>query len=192
MEEKIDSTEVELKWYVLRAFSGKEKKVKEYFENEIQNGSFGKYLTNVVLPVEKVAQLRNGKKVIKEHILTPGYVLVKAALVGDVATKLVNAQYVMGFLSDDQKLHTPTPIQESEAMRMMGVNEMVTEEEGIDKIFAVGEKVKIVDGPFNGFEGVIDDILNERKKLKVSITVFGRITPMELDFMQVEKENGEQ
>ena len=183
MAEKKDA---ELRWYVLRVFSGKEKKVKENFESEIRNGNFGKYLTEVVLPTENVVSVKNGKKVTKEHVLTPGYVLVRAALVEDVAFRIQNASNVMGFLSDDQKTHVPTPIQDDEAMRMMGHKEEVSD------TFEVGEVVKIIDGPFVGGEGEVDEVFLDRQKLKLNVKMFGRMTPIEVDFMQVEKGNGVQ
>lgn len=191
MADKID--ENGLKWYVLRAFSGKEKKVKEHFEAEIKNGNFGKNLSDVVLPIETVTQLRNGKKVVKEHILTPGYVLVKANLVDDVAFRIINAPNVMGFLSDDQKTHKPTPIHEKEALRMMNpLSEIEDNARAEMASFNIGDKVKIVEGALAGGVGEVVEVFPETLKLRVEVSIFGRKTPLDVDFMQVEKDNGEQ
>ncbi|MBQ0061022.1 MAG: transcription termination/antitermination protein NusG [Bacteroidaceae bacterium] len=177
--------EIEKKWYVLRAVSGKEAKVKEYLEAEIKNGLLGEYVSQVLIPAEKVVQNRNGKKVVKERNILPGYVLVEAALVGEVAHDLRNTPNVAGFLGG---LDNPTPLRQSEVNRMLGtVDEMLVPTEEVNIDYAVGENVKVTDGPFNGFNGVIEEVSAEKKKLKVMVKIFGRKTPLELSFVQVEK-----
>ena len=180
-------SEIEKKWYVLRAISGKESKVKEYLEADIKNNShLGEYVSQVLIPTEKVYQVRNGKKILKERTYLPGYVLVEAALVGEVAHHLRNTPNVLGFLGG---LDNPTPLRQIEVNRILGtVDELqdITEDTSIP--FEVGETVKVAEGPFSGFNGVIEEVNNEKKKLKVMVKIFGRKTPLELGFMQVEKE----
>jgi len=176
------------KWYVLRAIGGKEKKVKEYIENEIANGDLKGYVEQVLIPTEKVYQIRNGKKISKERNFFPGYVLVEAALVGEVTHLLRNIPNVIGFLGDT-KGGDPVPMRQNEVNRILGrVDELAETEEELNIPYVVGETVKVIDGPFNGFNGTIEEINEEKKKLQVMVKIFGRKTPLELSFMQVEKE----
>ncbi len=176
------------KWYVLRAIGGKEKKVKEYIENEIANGDLKGFVEQVLIPTEKVYQIRNGKKISKERNFFPGYVLIEAELVGEVAHTLRNFPNVIGFLGDT-KGGDPVPMRQNEVNRILGkVDELAEHDEEINIPFVVGETVKVVDGPFNGFNGTIEEINEEKKKLQVMVKIFGRKTPLELSFMQVEKE----
>ena len=176
------------KWYVLRAIGGKEKKVKEYIDNEIANGDLKGFVDQVLIPTEKVYQIRNGKKISKERNFFPGYVLIEAALVGEVTHTLRNFPNVIGFLGDT-KGGDPVPMRQSEVNRILGrVDELAETDEEINIPYVVGETVKVIDGPFNGFNGTIEDINEEKKKLQVMVKIFGRKTPLELSFMQVEKE----
>lgn len=178
------------KWYVLRAISGKESKVREYIEAEIKNSDLGKYVSQVMIPTERVYQVRNGKKISKERSYLPGYVLVEAELVGEVPHRLSEMPNVIGFLGDgSKKINEPVPLRQSEVNRILGrVDEMEEPETDLQSPFVVGETVKVTFGPFSGFSGVIEEINTERKKLKVMVKIFGRKTPLELGFMQVEKE----
>ena len=176
------------KWYVLRAIGGKEKKVKEYIDNEIAVGDLKGYVDQVLIPTEKVYQIRNGKKISKERNFFPGYVLIEAALVGEVAHTLRNFPNVIGFLGDT-KGGDPVPMRQSEVNRILGrVDELAETDEELNIPYVVGETVKVIDGPFNGFNGTIEEINEEKKKLQVMVKIFGRKTPLELSFMQVEKE----
>jgi transcriptional antiterminator NusG len=176
------------RWYVLRAIGGKEKKVKEYIENEIAVGDLKGYVDQVLIPTEKVYQIRNGKKISKERNFFPGYVLIEAALVGEVTHTLRNFPNVIGFLGDT-KGGDPVPMRQSEVNRILGrVDELAETDEEINIPYVVGETVKVIDGPFNGFNGTIEAINEEKKKLQVMVKIFGRKTPLELSFMQVEKE----
>ncbi|MCG6185826.1 MULTISPECIES: transcription termination/antitermination protein NusG [Maribellus] len=176
------------KWYVLRAIGGKEKKVKEYIENEIANGDLKGFVDQVLIPTEKVYQIRNGKKISKERNFFPGYVLIEAALVGEVAHTLRNFPNVIGFLGDT-KGGDPVPMRQNEVNRILGrVDELAETGEELNIPYVVGETVKVIDGPFNGFNGTIEEINEEKKKLQVMVKIFGRKTPLELSFMQVEKE----
>ena len=177
-------SEIEKKWYVLRAVSGKESKVKEYLEADIRNSDLGEYVSQVLIPTEKVYQVRNGKKIVKERSYLPGYVLVEAALVGEVTHHLRNTPNVIGFLGG---MDNPTPWRTSEVNRILGIVDGQPEmEENIP--YEIGETVKVTEGPFSGFSGLIEEVNSEKKKLKVMVKIFGRKTPLELGFMQVEKE----
>ena len=176
------------KWYVIRAIGGKEKKVKEYVENEINRLQLSDFISQVLIPTEKVYQIRNGKKVSKERIFYPGYVLIEAALVGEIPPILKDIPNVIGFLGDP-RTGDPIPLRQSEVNRILGkVDELADSEEELNVPFYVGETVKVVDGPFNSFSGIIEEVNEEKKKLKVMVKIFGRKTPLELSFMQVEKE----
>ena len=176
------------KWYVLRAIGGKEKKVKEYIENEIANGDLKGFVEQVLIPTEKVYQIRNGKKISKERNFFPGYVLIEASLVGEVTHTLRNIPNVIGFLGDT-KGGDPVPMRQNEVNRILGrVDELAETGEELNIPYVVGETVKVIDGPFNGFNGTIEEINEEKKKLQVMVKIFGRKTPLELSFMQVEKE----
>lgn len=176
------------KWYVLRAIGGKEKKVKEYIESEINRLDLNDYISQVLIPQEKVYQIRAGKKISKERNFFPGYVLIEATLVGEIPHILKNIPNVIGFLGS--KEGDPVPLRKSEINRILGkVDELAASDEEINVPFYVGETVKVVDGPFNSFTGIIEEVNDEKKKLKVMVKIFGRKTPLELSFMQVEKEN---
>lgn len=180
-------SEAEKKWYVLRVVGGKEKKVKEYIENEIAGLGLQEYVTQVLIPQEKVYQIRNGKKISKERNFFPGYILIEAILIGEIPHILRNIPNVAGFLGG--KNEDAVPLRPSEVNRILGkVDELTSKDEELNVPFFVGETVKVVDGPFNSFTGVIEEVNEEKKKLKVMVKIFGRKTPLELSFMQVEKE----
>ena len=183
-------SETGMKWYVLRAISGKESKVREYLENEIANTDLGNFVSSVLIPTERVFQIKNGKKISKERSYLPGYVLVQANLVGEVAHRLTEIPNVIGFLGDGSKrTNAPVPLRQSEVNRILGkVDELKESEEEIVVPYFEGESVKVTFGPFSGFSGIIEEVNNERKKLKVMVKIFGRKTPLELNFTQVEKE----
>jgi transcriptional antiterminator NusG len=177
---------MEKKWYVVRAISGKEKKVKEQIESEIAHLKMEEYVSQVLIPTEKIYQIRNGKKISKERSFFPGYVLVEAALVGEIPHILRNIPNVLGFLGTGGEA---TPLRMSEVNRILGkVDELAESDEEINVPYIVGETVKVIDGPFNSFSGIIEEVNEEKKKLKVSVKIFGRKTPVELSFMQVVKE----
>jgi transcription termination/antitermination protein NusG len=181
-------SELEKKWYVVRAVSGQEKKVKQYIESEITRLGLGDYVSQVLIPTEKVYQIRKGKKVSKERSFFPGYILLEAALTGEIPHIIKNVTGVIGFLGAKGDAQ-PVPLRPSEVNRILGkVDELAESNEELNIPFIVGETVKVVDGPFNSFSGVIEEINEEKKKLKVMVKIFGRKTPLELSFMQVEKE----
>ena len=179
------------KWYVVRAAGGKEKKAKEYIENEIKRLGLTDYVSQVLIPTEKIYQVKNGKKVSTERIFYPGYILIEAVLTGEIQHIIRNLPHVSGFLTEKQggKDKEPSPLRQSEVNRILGrVDELIDKEEEIITPFVVGEAVKVVDGPFNGFDGTIEEILEDKKKLKVMVKIFGRKTILELNFVQVVKE----
>ena len=180
-------TDTGKKWYVIRAISGKEKKVKQYIESEIRRLGLSDYVAQVLIPTEKVYQIKDGKKISKERSYLPGYVLIEANLVGEVPHIIENITGVISFLGS--KGEAPAPLRQSEVNRILGkVDELVDSEEVLNIPFVVGETVKVTDGPFNSFSGVIEEVHEDKKKLKVMVKIFGRKTPLELSYMQVEKE----
>jgi len=179
-------SEQEKKWYVLKAISGNEKKVKQYIESEISRLKLQDCISQVLIPTEKIYQVRKGKKVSKERNYLPGYILIEANLAGEITHVIRNVPGVLGFLGSKGEPH---PMRPSEVNRILGkVDELTGQGEEINVPFIVGETVTVIDGPFNSFNGVIEEINEEKKKLKVMVKIFGRKTPLELSFMQVEKE----
>lgn len=176
-------------WYVLRAISGKEAKVKELLDGAIKNTDLGNHVFQVLIPTEKVLTVKNGKKVVKERNLYSGYVFIEAELVGEVVHELTNTTNVIDFLKGRGKDAKPEPLRESEVMRMLGTADEINEnlEEGFND-YIVGETVKVNYGPFTGFNGKVTDVFPDKKKLKVSVRIFGRETPLELENSQVERE----
>ena len=175
------------KWYVMRAISGKESKVKEYIDAEIKKSDLGQYVSQVLIPTEKVYQIRNGKKITKERSCMPGYVLIEANLIDEIHHRLRNTPNVIGFLGE--KNNVPTSIRISEVNRILGtMDELIENGEEMLTPFIKQENVKVISGPFSGFSGVIEEVNTEKKKLKVMVMIFGRKTSLELSFTQVEKE----
>ena len=176
------------KWYSLRVISGKEKKIKERIEQEIQRNKWDDFITQILVPTEKVYKIRSGKKVVSERNILPGYILVEAdpnRFVGEIVQSIANVPNVIHFLGKTN----PIPMRESEANRMLGrVDDSQDAGEALIEPFIVGETVKIIDGPFNEFVGDIQEVNEEKKKLKVIVKIFGRGTEVELNFMQVEKQ----
>ena len=188
----MSENQTEKQWYVVRAIGGKENKVKEYLEAEIRRGHLEEYISQVLIPTEKVFTIRNGKKVSKETPSYPGYVLVEALFEGQIPYIIRNIPHVLGFLGetreDGRKLNA-MPLRPQEVSRMLGrVDEMNEMDEEQEIPYVVGEVVKVTDGPFSSFQGTIESVNSEARKLVVSVKIFGRKTPMELSFTQVEKE----
>ncbi|MBR6439421.1 MAG: transcription termination/antitermination factor NusG [Bacteroidales bacterium] len=183
------SEQNEKKWYVIRAISGKEKKVKEYLDAELsRNATLQNLISQVLIPTEKVYSVRNGKKVSKERNYLPGYVLIEATLDAEVMHLIKETPNVMGFLGT--RGGDPDPIRPAEVSRILGkVDEMTENGEGSELEFIVGETVTVNDGPFSSFSGIIEEVNDERKKLKVMVKIFGRKTPLELSYFQVKRES---
>lgn len=185
---KKQTYEEESKWYSLRVISGKERKIKERIDLEVKRSGWDSFITQVLVPTEKVYKIRGGKKVISERNILPGYILIEALpskLSGEIVQSITNIPNVIHFLGRNQ----PIPMRTAEANRMLGkVDESQDAGESLIEPFIVGETVKIIDGPFSEFVGDIQEVNEEKKKLKVIVKIFGRGTEVELNFMQVEKQ----
>ena len=183
------------KWYVLRAAGGKEKKAKEYLEKEIERRSLQDLVSQVRVPTEKVYKIRDGKRVCTERLFFPGYVLIEAELTGELQHIIRNeVPHMSGFLTEKRDAgkvqeKVPVPIREDEVRRILGEQDEQAGTEAETVVdYIVGDAVKITDGPFNGFDGTVEEIIEDRSKLKVVVMIFGRKTILELNFAQVTKE----
>jgi len=181
-------SEKDTKWYVLRVVSGKERKIKEYLDKDIIRQGWDKYILQVFLPVEKVYKVLNGKKVMRERNFYPGYVMIEVLngkLTEELREAIRNTNSVIHFLGKEN----PIALRKSEVNKMLGKMDEMAEAGGVSmsEPFIVGETIKIIEGPFNDFNGVIEEVNDEKKKLKVTVKIFGRSTPVELNYMQVEK-----
>ncbi|PSR05358.1 MAG: transcription termination/antitermination factor NusG [Bacteroidetes bacterium SW_10_40_5] len=176
------------KWYVVKALSGQEKKVKQFIEAELELENLQDYVKQILIPMEKVVQLQKGKKVTKERNFYPGYILVETILNAEVETCIKNVNGVVNFLGNQTEA---IPLRDAEVNRILGKVDQAQDDSGdnVEVPYRVGESVVVIDGPFNGFSGVIEEINEEKKKLKVIVKIFGRRTPVELNYMQVEKES---
>jgi transcriptional antiterminator NusG len=196
----------ETKWYVLRAIAGQEKKIKTYIENELERQGVSDSVPQILIPTEKIYEIRKGKKVIREKNLFPGYIMVEADLAGEVSHILTSTPSVIGFLqttNEEQEetkveggktkkvkimVKKPMPISQAEVNRILGkVDESAAVEELESVTFIKGEIVRVIDGPFASFEGTVEEIHEHSKKLHVMVKIFGRNTPLELNYSQVEK-----
>jgi transcriptional antiterminator NusG len=196
----------ETKWYVLRAISGQEKKVKTYMENELARQGVSDSVPQILIPTEKIYEIRKGKKVIREKNLFPGYIMVEADLAGEVSHILTSTPGVIGFLQANNEeievtkveggkvkktkviVKKPVPMSQSEVNRILGkVDEAAAVEEYASISFIKGETFRVIDGPFASFEGTVEEIHENSKKLSVMVKIFGRNTPLELNYAQVEK-----
>ncbi len=175
------------KWYVVSAVSGQENKVKAYIETEINRLGMGDYISQVLVPTEKVVTVKEGKKIVKDKVYFPGYVMIEANLAGEIPHIIKSITSVIGFLGE-VKGGDPVPLRMSEVNRML-VKLMNWQLKQIHMHipFTISETIKVIDGPFNGFNGTVEKINEEKRKLEVMVKIFGRKTPLELSFMQVEK-----
>jgi transcriptional antiterminator NusG len=175
------------KWYVVRAVSGQENKVKAYIETEINRLGMGDYISQVLVPTEKVVTVKEGKKIVKDKVYFSGYVMIEANLAGEIPHIIKSISGVIGFLGE-VKGGDPVPLRIAEVNRMLGkVDELAVKTDNQAIPFNLGETIKVIDGPFNGFNGTVEKINEEKRKLEVMVKIFGRKTPLELSFMQVEK-----
>ena len=175
------------KWYVVRAVSGQENKIKAYIEQEVNRVGMADYISQVLVPTEKVVSIKDGKKVSKDKVYFPGYVMIEANLSGEIPHIIKSITGVIGFLGET-KGGEPVPLRLAEVNRMLGrVDELSVSTENVNIPFSIDETIKVIDGPFNGFNGTIEKINEEKRKLEVMVKIFGRKTPLELSFTQVEK-----
>ena len=183
----VENKDAGTKWYVLRVISGKEKKVKEFLDSEIKYSGWEEAITQVFVPMEKVYKVQAGKKVVRERNYYPGYIMLEAfedKLTGEMIAFINGATNVIHFLGREH----PVALRQSEVNKMLGkADEMADQGITMSEPFIVGESIKIIDGPFNDFNGVIEEVNDEKKKLKVIVKIFGRATPVELNYMQVER-----
>ncbi len=180
----------EFNWYVVRAVSQQEKKIKIYIENEAARRKLTDFIPEVLISSEKVVVVRNGKKSVREKNFFPGYILVNADLSnGEVLHLIKSIPGVIGFLGKNGGASLePEPLRQSEVNRILGIKEEIGEATIDSKVtYIKGESVKVIDGPFNGFEGNVEEVYDDKKKLSVSVKIFGRSTPVELGYLQVEK-----
>lgn len=195
MEPEVVTTGVEsvepqadTKWYVLRVVSGKERKVKEYLDKDIIRSGWQEIIKQIFLPMEKVYKVQNGKKVMRERNYYPGYVMIEVLdgkLNDDIREIVTDTTNVIHFLGKEN----PIALRKAEVNKMLGKMDEMSEVSGVtmSEPFIVGEMIKIIEGPFNDFNGIIEEVNDEKKKLKVTVKIFGRSTPVELNYMQVEK-----
>ena len=173
---------------MVRSISGQEKKVKTYIESEIDRLNLQEQIAQVLIPTEKVFEIRNGKKKIRERSFLPGYILMEAELGGEMMQVIKDVPGVIGFLGTERG-QKPVPLRPAEVNKILGkVDEMNSMGEVPEDPFNIGEPVKVMAGPFNGFSGTVEEIYDDKKKLKVMVKIFGRNTPVELNYFQVEKE----
>jgi transcriptional antiterminator NusG len=176
---------VDKKWYVVRTYSGHENKVKAYLENEVIQAGLTDKITAVIVPSEKVFEVKDGKKKSKTRTFFPGYILVEAIMDKTTQHVILNTPSVISFVGPK---NAPAPLQASEVRRLIGKIEERKDVEVIDVPFRVGDAIKVTDGPFNNFSGFVQEVHEEKMKVKVMVSIFGRKTPVELDFSQVELE----
>lgn len=170
------------RWYVVRTYSGHEAKVKTYLESEIARLNLGEKIASVMVPSEKVVEVKDGKKKAKIKNFLPGYVVVEMELNKETTHVVLEAPSVLGFVPDK---NNPSPLQPEEVRRLVGKLEEKNEVEVLEVPFRVGDPVKVIDGPFNNFSGFVQEISPDKFKVKVMVSIFGRKTPVELDFSQV-------
>jgi transcriptional antiterminator NusG len=176
---------VEKRWYVVRTYSGHEAKVKSYVESEVARLNLGDRISAILIPSEKVIEVKDGKKKAKVKNFFPGYVLVEMTVDRETTHLILEAPSVLGFVPDK---NNPAPLQPDEVRRLIGKMEDREQVEVMEIPFRVGDPVKVVEGPFNNFTGFVQEVNGEKSKVKVMVSIFGRKTPVELDFGQVELE----
>ena len=192
VQQEVTNPDKDTKWYVLRVVSGKERKVKEYLDKEVNRSGWSETIKQVFLPMEKVYKVQNGKKVMREKNYFPGYVMIEVSdgkLSDDMVQHISSISNVMHFLTDGKgSKGNIISLRKAEVNKMLGkVDEMNEGGMVMNEPFIIGETIKIIEGPFNDFNGTIEEVNDEKKKLKVTVKIFGRSTPVELNYMQVEK-----
>jgi transcriptional antiterminator NusG len=172
------------RWYVVHVYSGFEKKIAQQIKEQAAQSGLAEQFEEVLVPTEQVMEVRRGQKVNTEHKFFPGYVLVKMDLTDDAWHLVKNTPKVTGFLGSKTK---PSPISEAEAVRILKQNQEGVERARPAVLFEIGEQVRVADGPFTSFNGTVEEVDEDKGRLKVSVSIFGRSTPVELEYGQVEK-----
>ncbi|HLG39207.1 MAG TPA: transcription termination/antitermination protein NusG [Chitinophagaceae bacterium] len=178
-------SETEKKWYAIHVLSGHEKKVKSYLENEIAHVGLGDKIAQILIPSEEVTEMKEGKRRVKNKVFFPGYMLVEMALDKEAQHLVLNTPGVTNFVGPKNQ---PQALRKDEIDRILGRVEESVGKEVLDVPFRLGDPIKVTDGPFTDFTGFVEEINKEKKKVKVMVSIFGRSTPVELDFLQVELE----
>ncbi len=173
-----------MRWYVIHVYSGFEKKVAQSIEEQAKQSGMDEFIEQVLVPVEEVVEMRRGAKVQSERKFFPGYVLARMELTDETWHLVKNTPKVTDFLGDKG---SPTPISETEAQHIMHQVQEGIERPKPSVTFEVGEQVRVCDGPFNTFNGLVEEVDEERARLKVAVSIFGRATPVELEYAQVAK-----
>jgi transcriptional antiterminator NusG len=180
-----DKILAEKKWYAVHVLSGHENKVKIYLDNEISNSDLGEKFGEVLVPSEEVIEMREGKKRVKNKVFFPGYILVNLEMSKDLLEFVRNIPGITNFVGNP---HNPQPLRQDEVDRIIGRLEASKDKESLATPFTVGDPIRVIDGPFTDFTGFVEEVNEEKQKIKVMVSIFGRSTPVELDFLQVEME----
>ena len=175
----------EKKWYVIHILSGHENKVKLYIESEVARLNLGEKIANVLIPSEEVTEMKDGKKKLKNKAFFPGYILVEMLLDKETTHLIANTPGITHFIGSKNK---PQPLRPDEIKRILGRVDEAKNRDLLEVPFRIGDPIKVIDGPFTDFTGVVKELNDEKNKLKVMVSIFGRSTPVELDFLQVELE----
>lgn len=190
LENESDNEENGFDWYVVRCFSGHERKVKEFLVREIEEHDLSHKVKEILIPTETIVEIRSGKKKTKEKNFFPGYMLVKTIYDEEVNNLMQSAPSCIGFLKAGRNDTVPTPIKKREVDRILGRvydNKEMAEKGGvIDIPYKEGDLIKVIDGPFKEFDGTVQEVLPDKLKLRVLVSIFGRKTPVEVDLNQVE------
>jgi len=173
---------VDRKWYTVQVFTGQEQKIKAYLDAEVDRLGIRDQIANVLIPSEEVVEMKNGKKKSKRRVFFPGYMLIEAELTKEIKHLILNTPSVINFVGPNNE---PTPLSPAEVDRILGKVDQVRDTESVEVPFHVDEAIKVIDGPFKDFTGFIKEVNLEKRKLKVMVSIFGRSTPVELDFLQV-------
>ncbi len=184
-EETEKQSTAEAKWYAIHVLSGHERKVKLHLENEAELANMSDKIVEILIPSEQVTEMREGKKRVRNKVFFPGYMLVKMVLDKGTRHLILNTPGITNFVGPKNE---PQPLRQDEIDRILGRVEDSETGEIIEVPFKVGDPIRIIDGPFTDFTGFVEEINDEKKKVKVSVSIFGRSTPVELDFLQVELE----
>lgn len=169
-------------WYVVQVFTGQEQKIKSYLDTEVDRLGIRDAVPNVLIPAEEVVEMKDGRKKSKKRVFFPGYLLIEADLTKEIKHLILNTPSVINFVGPGNE---PTPLSPSEVNRILGRVDQVRDKETVEVPFHVDEAIKVIDGPFKDFTGFIKEVNREKRKLKVMVSIFGRSTPVELDFLQV-------
>jgi transcription termination/antitermination protein NusG len=169
-------------WYVVQVFTGQEQKIKSYLDTEIDRLGIRDSIASVLIPAEEVIEMRDGRKKSKKRVFFPGYLLLEAELTKEIKHLILNTPSVINFVGPGNE---PTPLSQVEVNRILGRVDQVRDKETVEVPFHEDEAIKVTDGPFKDFTGFIKEVNREKRKLKVMVSIFGRSTPVELDFLQV-------